>query len=80
VKKIARSFIMRYDANISTVEDRPELDKLTVDQLHGIFTACEMRIENKKPSKYETTFKAYKAKKKQEHMSREDQSDISDVE
>ena len=39
-----------------------------------------MRSRNEKPSKYETTFKAYKEKKKQEHMSHEDQSNIYDVE
>jgi hypothetical protein len=55
---------MRYNAKISTIEDRPELDKLSVDQLHGILTTYEMRIRNEKPSKEETTFKASKAKKK----------------
>jgi hypothetical protein len=40
---------MRYDAKISTIEYRPGLDKLTVDQLHGIFIACEMRTQNEKP-------------------------------
>jgi hypothetical protein len=42
---------MRYDAKISTIEDRPELDTLTVDQLHGIFTAYEMRTRTDNPSK-----------------------------
>jgi hypothetical protein len=39
---------MRYDANISTIEYRPDLDTLTVDQLHGIFTTYEMRTWNDK--------------------------------
>jgi hypothetical protein len=43
LQNILRSFPMGYDAKISKIEDRPELDKLTVDQLHGIFTAYEMR-------------------------------------
>jgi hypothetical protein len=47
VQKILRSLPMRYDAKISSIEDRPELDKLTVDQLHGIFTTYEMRTRNK---------------------------------
>jgi hypothetical protein len=80
VQNILRSLPMRYDAKISTIEDRPELDKLIVDQLHGILTAYEMRTGQEKPSKGETTFKASKEKKNQEHMSNEDQSDISDVE
>jgi hypothetical protein len=49
VKKILRSLPMIYDAKISTIEDRPDLDTLTVDQLHGIFTAYEMRTWNDKP-------------------------------
>ena len=71
---------MIYDANISTIEDRSHLSTLIVDQLHGIFTAYGMRTWNEKPSKYETTFKESKVKKKHEHMSHEYQSDISDVE
>jgi hypothetical protein len=55
---------MRYDANISSIEERPKLDKLIVDQLHGIFAAYEMRTGNEKPSKREISFKASKAKKK----------------
>ena len=39
---------MRYDANISTIQDRPEIDKLTVDKLHEFFTAYVMRTGNKK--------------------------------
>ena len=42
---------MRYDAKISTIEDRIELDKLIVDQLHGIFIAYEMRTRTDKSSK-----------------------------
>jgi hypothetical protein len=62
VKNILRSLPMRYDTNISTIEDRSDLDTLTVDQLHGIFTAYEMRIWNDKSSKRETSFKASKTK------------------
>jgi hypothetical protein len=48
VKKILRSSPMRYDANIYTIEDRHDLDTLTVDQLHGIFIAYEKRTWNDK--------------------------------
>jgi hypothetical protein len=71
---------MRYNAKISTIEDRAELDKLTVDQLHEILTTYEMSTGNEKKSKEETTFKSSKEKKKHENMSNEDQSDISNVE
>ena len=47
---------MRYDAKISTIEDRSDLNTLTVDQIHGIFTTYEMRTGNDKSSKRETTF------------------------
>jgi hypothetical protein len=40
---------MRYDAKISTLEDKPDLDKLTVDELHGTLTTYEMRIRQEKP-------------------------------
>jgi hypothetical protein len=42
---------MRYNAKISTIEDRPELNKLTVDQRREILTTYEMREGNEKPSK-----------------------------
>ena len=62
VKKILRSLPLRFDANISAIEDTPDLDRLTVDQLHGIFTSYEMITENNKSSKRETTFKSSKKK------------------
>jgi hypothetical protein len=62
VKKILRSLPMRFDAKISSIEDSSDLDTLTIDQLHGIFTAYEMREGNDKSSKKETTFKEYKVR------------------
>jgi hypothetical protein len=80
VQKILRYLPMRYDANISTLEDRPDLDNLTMDELHGILTTYEMRTGKERPTKGETTFKVSKAKKKHEQVSNEDQSEISDEE
>ena len=71
---------MRYDANISTIEDSAELNKLTVDQLHGIFTTQDMRTWSEKPSKGETTFKASKTKMRHEQKTNDELSDISDEE
>jgi hypothetical protein len=71
---------MRYDAKISTLEDIPNLDKLIVDELHGILTTYEMRIGQEKPTKGETNFKASKSRKKQEEVPNEDLSEISDEE
>jgi hypothetical protein len=39
VQKILRSLPMRIDPNISTLEERIDLDSISMDELHGIFTA-----------------------------------------
>ena len=69
---------MRYDANIFSIEYSFELDTLTIDQLHGIFTTYEMRRGNDKSSTKETTFKASKVS--QEKNTKDDLSDIFDEE
>jgi hypothetical protein len=53
-----------------------DLYLLTMDELHGILMACEMRTEKEKSSMKEATFKASKKTKNGEHES----SDISDNE
>jgi hypothetical protein len=80
VKKILRSLPTRYDINIYTIEDRSDIDTLTVDQLHGIFTTYEMRKGNNKSSKRETTFKESKTKMRQEQKTNDELLDISDEE
>jgi hypothetical protein len=77
VQNILRSLSMRYDAKISTLEHRPYLDKLTLDELHGILTEYEMRTKQEKPTKGETTFKASKSRKKQEHVTTKYLAEIS---
>jgi hypothetical protein len=59
---------MRYNAKISSIEDRSDLKTLTVDQLHGIFTAYEMRTGHDKSTKDETTFKASRTKTNQKKI------------
>ena len=39
VQKILRSLPMRFDSKISTIEERSDLDTMTVDELHGTLTA-----------------------------------------
>ena len=39
VQNILRSLPMRYDGKISIIEDKTDLDKFTVDELHGILTS-----------------------------------------
>src|SRR5882757_4198323 len=43
VSKVLRTLPMRYDPKVSTLEERDDLKKITIDELHGILTAYEMR-------------------------------------
>ena len=54
---------MRFDSKVSSLEDRKYLDKLSMDELHGILTAYKMRTEQERPSKKEATFKVSKKTK-----------------
>jgi ketopantoate reductase len=57
VQKVMRTLTMGYDAKVSTLEDRENLDKLTMVELHGSLIAYEMRTGKETPFKGETTFK-----------------------
>jgi hypothetical protein len=65
VQKVLRSLSMRFDPKISTLEEITYLDSLSMDELHGIFIAYEMRIEQENLVMKEATFKASKKTKKQ---------------
>jgi DNA-directed RNA polymerase subunit M/transcription elongation factor TFIIS len=71
---------MRYDAKISSIKDRSDLNTLTVDQLHGIFTSYEMRTGHDKSTKDETTFKESKTNINQEQKTQSNRHEESDVE
>jgi hypothetical protein len=45
VQKILRTLPSRFNPNISSIEELKDLNMLTMDELHGILTAYEMRIE-----------------------------------
>ena len=49
---------MKYDSKVSTLEEWDDLDLVTVDELHGILTAYEMRTGLNESSRKEATFKA----------------------
>ena len=49
---------MRYGPKVSTLEERHDLKKVTMDELHGILTAYEMRTRQNGSSRKEATFKA----------------------
>ena len=48
---------MRYDSKVSTLEEQYDLKTVTVDELHEIFTAYEMRTGLNETSKKEAVFK-----------------------
>ena len=54
---------MRFDPKISTLEERADLDSISMDKLYGIFTAYEIRTEQENPDIKEETFKASKRTK-----------------
>jgi hypothetical protein len=58
VQKVLRSLPMRFDPNISALEERTYMDSITMDELHGIFIAYEMRTEQENPFTKEIAFKA----------------------
>jgi hypothetical protein len=49
VQKVLRSLPMRFNPKISTLEERSDLNSISMDELHGIFTTYEMRIEQENP-------------------------------
>jgi hypothetical protein len=76
VQKLLRSLLMRFDPKISTLEERADLDSISMDELHGIFTTYEMRTEQENPDIKEATFKASK-RSKQNEKEHSSSSDIS---
>ena len=55
---------MRFDPKISTLEEREDHVTLSMDELHGIFTAYEMRTNLENLVTKEAYFKASKKKRK----------------
>ena len=49
---------MRYDPKVSTLEERDDIKKVKVDELHGIIIAYEMRNGQNGSSRKEAAFKA----------------------
>ena len=64
VEKVISSLPMIYSPKISTLEDRENLDKLTMNELYGILIAYETRIGQDNSQKKEATLKVYKVSKK----------------
>ena len=58
VDKVLRTLPMKYDSKVSTLEEQNDIKLMTVDELHGIFTAYETRTGQDGSSKKEVAFKA----------------------
>jgi hypothetical protein len=54
---------MRFNPKISTLEERSDLNSISIDELHGIFTTYEMRNEKENPDVKEE-FQKIKEKEK----------------
>jgi hypothetical protein len=60
VQKVLRYIPMRFNPKISALKEISDLNLISVDELHGIFIAYEMRTEQENPDVKEATFKALK--------------------
>jgi hypothetical protein len=69
---------MRFNPKISTLEERSYLNSISMDELHGIFTAYEMRTEQENLNVKEASFKASK-RSKQKKKQQEEYSSNSDI-
>ena len=58
VSKVLRTLPMRYDLKVSTLKEWDDIEKLTIDEVHGILTAYEMRKWQNWSSRKEADFKA----------------------
>ena len=56
VEIFLRTLLMIYNPKISTLEDRENIDKITMNELYGILIAYEMRIRQDNSQKKEATW------------------------
>jgi hypothetical protein len=54
---------MRFNPKISALEERSDLNSISMDELHGIFIAYEMRTKQENLDVKEAAFKASKRSK-----------------
>jgi hypothetical protein len=78
VQKVLRYLPMRFNHKISALEERSDLNSISMDELHGIFTAYEMRTEQENTDVKEVAFNASKRSKKKK-KEQEEYSSSSDV-
>jgi hypothetical protein len=71
---------MRFNPKISALEERSDLNSISMDELHRIFTTYEIRTEHENPDVKEAAFKASKRseQKKKEHKEYRSTNDVSE--
>jgi hypothetical protein len=72
------SLPMGFNPKISALEERLDLNSISMDELHGIFRAYEMRTKQENPDVKEASFKSSKRSKKNK-KEQEEYSSIRDV-
>jgi hypothetical protein len=70
---------MRFDSNISALEERVDRDTLTMDELHGALTTYEMRTKKDNLVTKEETFKSSKKTKQNDKKNTNSDSSCSDI-
>ena len=50
VKKALRSLLDKFDSKISTIEELKDMNRYTIDDIHGALVSYEMRKEGKQES------------------------------
>jgi hypothetical protein len=64
VQKVLRSLLLKYDAKVSAIEETRDLNKMTMDELHGSLIEYEMRTGTKSDQpNNEVAFKSIKQTK-----------------
>jgi len=70
---------MRFDSNISTLEERVDLTTMTMDEFHGTLTTYEMRMDQDNLVTMEAAFKESKKTNQKNNKKAKSDSSSSDV-
>jgi hypothetical protein len=70
---------MRFHPKVSALEEREDLDSISMDELHGIFIAYEMRTKQENPDIKEEDFKESKRSNKKGKQNEKEHSSNSDI-
>jgi hypothetical protein len=79
VQNVLISLPMRFDHNISTLEERTYMDSISMDELHGMFTTYEMGTKHENPVTKEAKFKESKKSKQKGKKKEKLDSNKSDI-